>query len=347
MSKLREGVKAWNGWHAATPLLYKNLEKADLRGMTLAGVHMVNVWLAGANLQGVDASGAQFDGAYLMDSRLEGIVLRGAQCGRADFAWARMSGADCRDAKFHRCNFTRANLTAADLREADLSAALFRRTDLSGANLRGSVLDETVFGGVDFRTVKGYEDAVHRGPSVVGLDSLMVSEGRISETFLRGVGVSDTLIEYAASLVAKPVQFYSCFISYSTVDEPLAKRLYADLQAAGVRCWFAPEDLKIGDKFRQRIDESIRVHEKLLVLLSAASIGSAWVESEVESAFETERQRGRIALFPIRLDDAVMTTEAAWASEVRRTRHIGDFRSWKDSDGYAVAFGRLLRDLRQ
>jgi len=53
------------------------------------------------------------------------------------------------------------------------------------------------------------------------------------------------------------------FISYSSKDDDFAQRLHADLQHQGVRCWFAPEDLQIGDKFRIRIDESIRVYDKL------------------------------------------------------------------------------------
>jgi hypothetical protein len=30
----------------------------------------------------------------------------------------------------------------------------------------------------------------------------------------------------------------------------------------------------------------------------------------------------------------------------RRSRHIGDFRAWKDHDAYQKAFERVLRDLR-
>ena len=51
-------------------------------------------------------------------------------------------------------------------------------------------------------------------------------------------------------------------------------------------------------------------------------------------------------LFPIRLDDAVMETEEAWAADIGRTRHIGDFREWKSQDKYREAFGRLVRDLK-
>jgi hypothetical protein len=44
-------------------------------------------------------------------------------------------------------------------------------------------------------------------------------------------------------------------------------------------------------------------------------------------------------LFPIRLDDAVMKTDRAWATDIRRTWHIGDFCHWKDLDAYQKALG--------
>jgi hypothetical protein len=113
-----------------------------------------------------------------------------------------------------------------------------------------------------------------------------------------------------------------------------------------VRCWFAPEHLKTGDRFRQRIDEAIRVHDKLLLVLSAHSVRSDWVREEVETAFERERRENRIVLFPIRLDNSVIETSEAWAASIRRQRHIGDFRKWKNHDHYRKALSRLLRDLK-
>jgi hypothetical protein len=71
-----------------------------------------------------------------------------------------------------------------------------------------------------------------------------------------------------------------------------------------------------------------------------------WVEGEVEKAFDEERQRGGVVLFPVRLDDTVLTTNEAWAAKLRRSRNIGDFRAWKDHDAYQRTLERLLRDLR-
>ena len=93
-----------------------------------------------------------------------------------------------------------------------------------------------------------------------------------------------------------------------------------------MRCWFAPEDMRIGAKIRDTIDEAIRLRDKVL-LVSEASIASDWVEDEVDKAFEEERQRGGVVLFPVRLYDTVMETKEAWAAKLRRSCNIGDFRT--------------------
>ena len=80
--------------------------------------------------------------------------------------------------------------------------------------------------------------------------------------------------------------------------------------------------------------------------LSENSIRRPWVEDEVEAALEKEHKQNKLVLFPIRLDDAVMETDQARAASLRRTRHIGDFLTWKDHDLYHKSFDRLLRDLK-
>ena len=100
---------------------------------------------------------------------------------------------------------------------------------------------------------------------------------------------------------------------------------------------------QIGDKFWERIDASIRLHDKLLVVLSEQSIASDWVEHEVMSALEKEGQSPeRTVLFLVRLDDAVKTARHPWAADLRRRRHIGDFSHWKEHDAYQAAFARRL-----
>jgi len=150
------------------------------------------------------------------------------------------------------------------------------------------------------------------------------------------------------SLTNSAIDFYSCFISHSSKDQVFAERLFADLQGNNVRCWYAPHHMEIGAPILNEIDSAIRLHDKLLLILSENSVGSRWVEHEVLSATSKEYQQERDArtLFPIRLDDAVMDTNVQWARNLKETRHIADFTGWKDHDRYKVAFDRLLRDLK-
>jgi len=376
LAKLKEDVKAWNEWRRENPMVpadlsRAHLSRADLRGANLSGanlsraelfganLHRANLSRAdlfGANLRGANLTNAKLSEAGLFEANLSGANLSGAEVfgaglRGANFSEAKLSGANLFGVNLNGADLSRADLSAADLRgaglgRANLNGANLSRADLSGTDLTRAIVGFTVFGGNDLSTVVGLDTVRHAGPSTIGIDSIFLSKGKIPEVFLHGAGVPDTLISYLPSCVGNPFDYYSCFISYSTKDEEFAKRLHSDLQANGVRCWFAPEDLKIGDKFRTRIDESIRIYDKLLLILSENSIASSWVEEEVEAALERERLQNRLVLFPIRLDDSVMMATQAWAASLRRARHIGDFHNWKDHDAYQKAFQRLLRDLK-
>lgn len=194
--------------------------------------------------------------------------------------------------------------------------------------------------------VTGLETCRHVLPSIVDYVTLAKS-GSLPTVFLRGCGLPEALISYIPSLLNDPLQFYSCFISYASKDEEFAKRLHADLQENGVRVWFAPYDLQIGARIRPAIDEAIRLHDKLLLVLSETAISSQWVEQEVETALARERELGgKTVLFPIRIDKAVMESNTGWPALLRNTRNVGDFTRWKEHDYYQKAFERLLKDLK-
>ena len=164
--------------------------------------------------------------------------------------------------------------------------------------------------------------------------------------FLRGAGIPDEWIDDYRAHMMYPIQYHSLFISYSNQDEILARRLHADLQDQGVRCWFAPHDLRPGQLIRKGIDEAIHMQDKLLLILSEHSVKSGWVAYEVETALSREIRQQREILFPIRIDDAVFRCTAPWAVSLRDQRHIGDFRQWTEPSRYQQVFQRLLRDLK-
>jgi hypothetical protein len=333
---LKQGVAGWNAWRKDNPLVAPDLSGADVSWCDLSKSNLSHALLGSAYLNFTNLHAVNFREARLARAHLSSATL----------LWADLQHADLREAVLSGANLTGAKLCNANMQRSVLNGANFYAADLRESNLSGAQLLSTVFGMNDLSCVRGLETVDHVGPSTIGIDTIYKSNGNIPEAFLRGAGVPEDFITYMKSLVGKAIDFYSCFISYSSKDDDFAQRLHADLQQRGVRCWFAPEDLKIGDKFRMRIDESIRIYEKLMVLLSVNSIRSSWVEEEVEAALEKERKQNKLVLFPIRLDDAVMETDQAWAASLRRTRHIGDFRAWKDHDQYHNSFERLLRDLK-
>jgi len=363
---LKQGAQKWNEWRKKNPLIEIDLEEADCKEADLSGAVLVRVNFIKANLVGAKLGKAYFDAAYLCEANLKGADLEEAELLLADLTDADLSGANLTRANLYRISLRGAilrgtNLIEADLREADLNGA-----DLNGADLSRARFGRTVLGDIDLSRTKGLVEVQHESMSTIGTDTIYRSRGRIPEKFLRGCGLSDMDIEYAKLaapgfnpgqvtnitdrihelFLGRGNQDFSCFISYSSKDGKFAKSLNDDLQNNGVRCWFAPEDLKIGDKFHGRIDDAIRVHDKLLIVLSESSVRSSWVEKEVEAAFEKERLCGCIVLFPIRIDNGIMNTDQAWADEIRRTRHIGDFSDQKDKESYKRAFEGLLRDLK-
>ena len=150
------------------------------------------------------------------------------------------------------------------------------------------MLGETVFVDVNLSATEGLEACKHMRPSVLDYRTLQQS-GRLPLVFLRGCGLPDRLIDYLPSLLEEAIQYYSCFISYSSKDDAFAQRLHADLQNTGVRCWFAPHDLPIGAKAWDAIDAAIKVRDKVLLILSKSAIDSDWVENEVSKALAEER----------------------------------------------------------
>ena len=225
-------------------------------------------------------------------------------------------------------------LIGANFTGADLYGAILRGVLLGGADLTEARIENTLFAAIDLNKVKGLETIRHSGPSFIGIETIYRSHGNIPEAFLRGAGVDDTFIEYMRSLVGKPIEYNSCFISYSSTDHEVADRLHADLQSKNIRCWFAPEDMKIGDRIRPRIYEQIWFNDKLLLILSESSVESQWVDYEVETALARERKEKRDILFPICIDDAVKKSKASWAAHIQDTRHIGNFTRWKEHDEY-------------
>jgi len=328
--------------------LWAEKRAIDARGAPLRGSKFAERQLKNVDFEGADLQNASFHFAQLRNVIFRGANLQGAIFNDADLRSCDFRSSDLSLAAFRDAALSGGDASGAKFRDAGLERAAFREINLAGADFANAYCDRTIWAGVDLRAVLNLDKVRHRGPSSVGLDTVSASAGEIPEPFLRGCGVADALIAYVRGVGQSrhELQAHSCFISYSTKDQEFCERLHEDLVAAGIRCWFAPDNLTIGDRFRDPIETALRSHDKVLVVLSANSLDSSWVRSEVEGAFDRENRESKLVLFPLRIDDAVVDTSQSWAADIRRQRHIGDFSGWRDREGYRRAFDRLLRDLR-
>jgi hypothetical protein len=92
------------------------------------------------------------------------------------------------------------------------------------------------------------------------------------------------------------------FISYKrgvTPDEPLALELYNQLSAN--HTVFIDQAMSVGTPWAERIDRELRQADVLLLLLSAASVGSEMVAGEVETAQRLQKHQGRPRILPVRV----------------------------------------------
>ncbi len=371
LETLKQGVAAWNKWRAENPgaepdLAGSHLSKADLKDANLSETDLRWADLTWANLTGANLNRADlrranlsrtiFNMADLSDANLSETYLSGADLSeadlkraffiRSDLAGVDLSDSDCKRADFRwayliKARFNRADLSGANLMEANLSKA-----ELNQANLTGTFVAWSCFGDNDLSDTIGLNDVKHFGPSTIGIDTIYRSQGNMPEDFLRGAGVPEHFISYTGYLNKKAFQYHGCFISYSGNDRNFIDKIQADLQRENIRCWLAPEEMKMGDAIQQRVDQLIRIHDKLLLVLSQFSIESSWIQKEVEIALEEERNRNRAVLFPVRLDNNGVDAEKKWLGNLKKTHHIYDFSDWQNWEAYFTQFSCLAEELK-
>jgi hypothetical protein len=356
---LKQGVEVWNQWREDNPEIRPDLSQVNLSRSTLTnyriigGVIAIYNWL---NFNGVDLQGADLGGADISFAKLSRANLSKVNLTKADLKSAELEGANFNGAQLQYANFKDSQLSRASFREARLWSADFTSANLCEADFTLAKMQWTIFGNNNLSTVKGLDSVIHDGPSEIGINTLYYSAGKIPEAFLRGCGIPEDFITFIPSHfgIQQAIQFYSCFISYSTRDEEFARRLYSRMRDEKLRVWFAPEEMKGGQKLYEQIERAIQLHDRLLLVLSESSMQSEWVITEIQRARETELKEGRRKLFPITI--AEFDKVKAWrrfdadtgkdlAKEVREY-FIPDFSNWKDHDAFEKAFERLLRDLR-
>ncbi len=279
----------------------------------------------------------------------------------------RLKNADDFDLEINLSNtdFSDMDLSLADLSHVDLSYANFTNANLRWTDFTDARIGYATFGFTDLSEALCLERVHHIGPSIIGLDTIHKSKGKIPEEFLRGCGLSDWEVEliklYNPDLSndvfidiqnrifdlrqRQAIQISPLFISYSHGDTKFVDKLESKLNEKGIRYWRDIHDAKAG-RLEKQIDRAIRKNPTVLLVLSEYSLNSDWVVHEVRTARGVEKDMGCDVLCPVALDDRWKSSP--WPKRVMEQimeYNILDFSAWEDDAKFEGMFRKLIDGL--
>ncbi len=95
---------------------------------------------------------------------------------------------------------------------------------------------------------------------------------------------------------------HAVFLSHSNVDKRFAEAICQRLEAAGVRCWMAPRDIRPGEDWAEAIINAMDRCQILVLVFSAHSNNSPQVRREIERAVN----KG-LDVLPFRIEDVPLS----------------------------------------
>lgn len=123
------------------------------------------------------------------------------------------------------------------------------------------------------------------------------------------------------------------FLSHSHTDKPFVRKLASDLRAAGHSVWVDEAELNIGDSLIGKIREGLDQVDYVAAVLSKNSIGSEWVNKELEIASNREIEEKKVIVLPLLLEKIDLPG-------FLKGKFYGDF---SDPDSYGEKLSLLLR----
>lgn len=92
------------------------------------------------------------------------------------------------------------------------------------------------------------------------------------------------------------------FISYSSKDTQIIKKILRQMQEAGIDYWKAPEMIPAGSNYAREIPRAIEKCQVFVLMISESSQNSIWVEKEIDCAINARK-----TIVPINLTGAPMS----------------------------------------
>lgn len=316
-----------------------NLSRAKLNEANMAGCTLGRTNLSNSTLRLADLRGADLSYANLSSADLEGANLSGADLTQADLSWANLNKADLRNARLTGTTLDMADLTGADLRGATIIKAALNSTSLFFA-----VCGVTTFANCDLTMAIGLEEMRHAGPSMISLDTISRSKGRVPAKFLAGAGVAPELIAAQDAFRESGKNHTRVLLLGSENDGDFAAKVQADLAEAEVPSWVVAADdeasLQSGDV---SLDKAV-YYDRLVLLCTAGSLENPHTSRYFSTLMNGSGFGLGETLISAAADDIFFNREDRLCSGLR-DGVVVDFRGWEDEARYKEAMSSLIKEI--
>lgn len=93
------------------------------------------------------------------------------------------------------------------------------------------------------------------------------------------------------------------FISYSHENDAFVNKLFARLLEKRVAVWYDRVRIKVGESLLEKIQGAIQESDFLAVVLSEASVRSAWCNEELKAGLLRQLEERRVVVLPLLMED--------------------------------------------
>ena len=124
------------------------------------------------------------------------------------------------------------------------------------------------------------------------------------------------------------------FISYKSEEESIARRIREVLEANGISCWMAPDNIPVGSNYMKQIPQAIENCKAMVVVISRKSQKSTWVKNEFSEAISKNK-----LIIPYVIQDCELEDEFAFSLSTMQ-----QVFAWKDEE---KALAKIVHDIRE
>jgi hypothetical protein len=174
----------------------------------------------------------------------------------------------------------------------------------------------------EIRTPSGTYDLVCLAPQLPFAGSVGLIRFYDSIVNVKNFSVIDTKESYSKAVSKEVQRGFDTFICHSSNDKRIVENLVSKLRARDVTAWVDHEQIKLGDRVTEKINEGLSNSRSILVVLSKSLGQGRWVAPEYGAFINAALAGGRIRrVFPLQIEDVTPDEVPPLLVDLRRARY--------------------------